>query len=387
MKSFVALFALIIATAVSQSFGRFTYSVLYIEIRDDFGLSNTVAGGIGSLNLVGYLVGSLLVAFTIGRLGLVKTAKYGLAGVVIGLLLLSWSPNSFITLLALFLTGFAAAGVWITTPALATNILNPDRRGLAIGWVTTGVGLGFCAACIFDAAITDWRSVYGLETMIGVAALGLLALTTKTSTDRPSGSGLSPAALKQIPGWLNLCVTYGFFAVGVSLAMTFSAALLEEDAGFKERSASLTFALIGLGLAIGGPIMGWLSDRIGRNSAQVVSLSCLTISCALIATGHPVAAPIATLFFGVAFTGVVVNITAHVSNHLSAEAFGAAYAVLTIVFGAGLAVGPQLGGIIADSTSSFRPALILASCFAAGGLLLTLLDRKTRLNNGLGRES
>ncbi len=387
MKSFVALFALIIATAVSQSFGRFTYSVLYIEIRDDFGLSNTVAGGIGSLNLVGYLVGSLLVAFTIGRLGLVKTAKYGLAGVVIGLLLLSWSPNTFITLLALFLTGFAAAGVWITTPALATNILNPDRRGLAIGWVTTGVGLGFCAACVFDAAITDWRSVYGLETMIGVAALGLLALTTKTSTDRPSSSGLSPAALKQIPGWLNLCVTYGFFAVGVSLAMTFSAALLEEDAGFKERSASLTFALIGLGLAIGGPIMGWLSDRIGRNSAQVVSLTCLTISCALIATGHPVAAPIATLFFGVAFTGVVVNITAQVSNHLSAEAFGAAYAVLTIVFGAGLAVGPQLGGIIADSTSSFRPALILASCFAAGGLLLTLLDRKARLNSGLGRES
>jgi predicted MFS family arabinose efflux permease len=387
VKSFVALFALIIATAVSQSFGRFTYSVLYIEIRDDFGLSNTVAGGIGSLNLVGYLVGSLLVAFTIGRLGLVKTAKYGLAGVVIGLLLLSWSPNTFITLLALFLTGFAAAGVWITTPALATNILNPDRRGLAIGWVTTGVGLGFCAACVFDAAITDWRSVYGLETMIGVAALGLLALTTKTSTDRPSSSGLSPAALKQIPGWLNLCVTYGFFAVGVSLAMTFSAALLEEDAGFKERSASLTFALIGLGLAIGGPIMGWLSDRIGRNSAQVVSLTCLTISCALIATGHPVAAPIATLFFGVAFTGVVVNITAQVSNHLSAEAFGAAYAVLTIVFGAGLAVGPQLGGIIADSTSSFRPALILASCFAAGGLLLTLLDRKARLNSGLGRES
>ena len=127
MKNLVALSALVIATAVSQSFGRFTYSVLYIEIRDDFGLSNTVAGGIGSLNLVGYLVGSLLVAYTIGSLGLVKTAKYGLAGVVLGLLLLSWSPNSFITLLALFLTGFSAAGVWITTPALATRLWGPGR--------------------------------------------------------------------------------------------------------------------------------------------------------------------------------------------------------------------------------------------------------------------
>lgn len=379
MKKLVALSALVIATAVSQSFGRFTYSVLYIEIRDDFGLSNTVSGGIGSINLVGYLIGSLAVALTIGRLGLIKTVKCGVAGVVIGLILLSWAPNSLTAVLALFLTGFAAAGVWITTPALATNILGPDRRGLAIGWVTTGVGLGFFAACIFDAVITDWRAVYGLEAIIGIAAFGLLALTITSSPDAPISSGLSPNNLRQVPGWLSLCMIYGLFAIGVSLAMTFSAALLEEDAGFKERSASLMFALIGLGLALGGPTMGWLSDRIGRNSAQLVSFAFLTISCALIATGHPVAAPISTLLFGVAFTGVVVNVTAQVSGHLSAEAFGAAYAVLTIVFGAGLAIGPQLGGIIADSSGSFRPSLVLASCFAAAGLLLTFLDRKPKI--------
>ena len=379
MKKLVALSALVIATAVSQSFGRFTYSVLYIEIRDDFGLSNTVSGGIGSINLVGYLIGSLAVALTIGRLGLIKTVKCGVAGVVIGLILLSWAPNGLTAVLALFLTGFAAAGVWITTPALATNILGPDRRGLAIGWVTTGVGLGFFAACIFDAVITDWRAVYSLEAMIGIAAFGLLALTITSSPDAPISSGLSPNNLRQVPSWLSLCMIYGLFAIGVSLAMTFSAALLEEDAGFKERSASLMFALIGLGLALGGPTMGWLSDRIGRNSAQLVSFAFLTISCALIATGHPVAAPISTLLFGVAFTGVVVNVTAQVSGHLSAEAFGAAYAVLTIVFGAGLAIGPQLGGIIADSSGSFRPSLVLASCFAAAGLLLTFLDRKPKI--------
>ena len=379
MKKLVALSALVIATAVSQSFGRFTYSVLYIEIRDDFGLSNTVSGGIGSINLVGYLIGSLAVALTIGRLGLIKTVKCGVAGVVIGLILLSWAPNSLTAVLALFLTGFAAAGVWITTPALATNILGPDRRGLAIGWVTTGVGLGFFAACIFDAVITDWRAVYGLEAIIGIAAFGLLALTITSSPDAPISSGLSPNNLRQVPSWLSLCMIYGLFAIGVSLAMTFSAALLEEDAGFKERSASLMFALIGLGLALGGPTMGWLSDRIGRNSAQLVSFAFLTISCALIATGHPVAAPISTLLFGLAFTGVVVNVTAQVSGHLSAEEFGAAYAVLTIVFGAGLAIGPQLGGIIADSSGSFRPSLVLACCFAAAGLLLTFLDRKPKI--------
>ena len=78
MTKTAALAILVAATAVSQAFGRFTYSVLYTEIRDDFGLSNTAAGGIGSLNLVGYLFGSLVVAFTIGAFGLAKTAKCGL---------------------------------------------------------------------------------------------------------------------------------------------------------------------------------------------------------------------------------------------------------------------------------------------------------------------
>ena len=41
---------------------------------------------------------------------------------------------------ALFLTGLAAAGVWVTAPALATKILGVEKQGLAVGWVTAGVG-------------------------------------------------------------------------------------------------------------------------------------------------------------------------------------------------------------------------------------------------------
>ena len=143
MSKLASITSLVAATAVSQAFGRFTYSVLYIEIRDDFDLSNTLAGSIGSLNLVGYLLGSLLVAYTIGNLGLVRTARHGLLGVIIGLLLLTWAPNMAVVTFALFLTGLAAAGVWVTAPALATKILGVEKQGLAVGWVTAGVGLGF----------------------------------------------------------------------------------------------------------------------------------------------------------------------------------------------------------------------------------------------------
>jgi MFS family permease len=139
-------------------------------------------------------------------------------------------------------------------------------------------------------------------------------------------------------------------------------------------------------MLIGGFLMGWLSDRVGRNSAQLLSLAVMAASCVLIATGHEFGATVATMLFGVAFAGVVTSVTAKVSRHLDAEAFGAAYAVVTIVFGAGLAIGPQLGGVIADSSGSFRPALLLAALCAIVGLVLTVWDRKQERPELLSRQ-
>lgn len=385
MNRVVALIALAATTAVSQSFGRFTYSVLYTDIRDDFGLSNTAAGGIGSLNLVGYLLGSLIVAFGVGRFGLVRTAKYGLTGVTAGLALLTWAPTASVVVFALFLTGVTASGVWVAAPALAANVLGSARRGLALGWISAGVGAGFVFACIFDVVMSDWRSVYGTETLIGIACLVLFSLVFNDSSPSSSAKSPSPKTLQQIPGWLNLCATYGFFAIGGSLTMTFTVALLEEDAGYEADSASLIYSLIGVGMLTGGFLMGWLTDRVGRNSSQLLSLAVMAVSCVMIATGHKFGATVATMLFGVAFTGVVTAITAKVSHHLDAEAFGAAYAVVTIVFGAGLAIGPQLGGVIADSSGSFRPALLLAASCATLGLALTVADRREEKRDVLGR--
>ena len=54
---------------------------------------------------------------------------------------------------------------------------------------------------------------------------------------------------------MNLCTTYGIFAVGASLAMTFTVAFLEENAGYKAHSASLIYALIGVGMVVGAFLM------------------------------------------------------------------------------------------------------------------------------------
>jgi predicted MFS family arabinose efflux permease len=372
----VALASITVATAVSQSFGRFTYSLLFTDIRDDLGISDTATGAIGSANLVAYLVGSLVVSVVVGRWGLSLVAQVGLAGVTVGLALLAWGQVTIVVAGALILTGFAAAGVWVTAPALATALVSPGERGRAMGIVGSGVGLGIVAASLLDIAVGEgrYRAVYAVEFLIGaLATIGVLAtLQRRTPTARTRLNGL--AELRRVPNWVRLLIEYALFAFAMVLVMTFSVGYLEEDAGLSRGLANSAFLLIGVGTLVGGPLFGPMSDRVGRLRAQTMGLITMVVATLIIATGHPAGALVAAFAFGLSFTGGPVTIGARISDHLDGDAFGAAYGVATIAFGAGLAAGPQVGGLLADLTDSSRSALFTAAGCAAIATAITMSE-------------
>lgn len=360
-----------VATAVSQAFGRFTYAILLTDIRADLDVSNTTAGALGSANLAAYLAGTLVVSYALGSVGLARMSKIGIVVVTAGLALLAWGPGLSVVLAGLVLTGFAASGVWVTAPALATAELGVDRRGIAIGVVTSGVGIGIVAASWYDT-VADWRDVYRAEAAVGalllVAALVWLRdpAPAPVRTARP---GL--AAIADVPGWRPLLWAYGLFAAGMALVVTFTVALLEDDAGYDPDQAALAFSLLGMGTVVGGPVFGATSDRFGRRIGLRGAFVLMAVTVAIMATGHRPGATIAAFGFGLSFTGVPVSIGARISDHARGERFGAAYGAATLAFGAGLTVGPQLGGLLADATGSFRPVFAVAVVCAATGLLLT----------------
>ncbi len=372
----ITLVSVTLATAVSQSFGRFTYSLLFTDARDDFGVSNTVAGAMGSANLVAYLLGSLVVSVVVGRWGLATVSHVGLIGVVIGLGFLAWGPGVGVFAAALVLTGFAAAGVWVTAPAIATGLVEDDRRGRAMGIVGTGVGIGIVAASLLDTAVggDDFRAVYVIEFAIGVAVVVavLASLPRRASTSAVRLSGLGE--LRRVPNWGRLLLEYALFAFAMAMVMTFTVGYLEDDARLDRGVANGAFLLIGIGTLAGGPLFGPLTDRIGRLRSQASGLALMTVSTLLITTGQPGIALVAAFAFGISFTGGPVTVGARVSDHLDGDAFGAAYGVVTIAFGAGLAAGPQIGGVLADLTDSARPALWASAAISACALAITLSE-------------
>ena len=359
------------AAAVSQAFGRFTFSLLYTEVRDDLALSNSRAGSLGSANLAAYLAGTLAVSLLVGRAGLSRTTRIGLVGVTAGLLLLAWVPTLAAVVAGLVFTGFFAAGVWVTVPGIAAAQVGPERRGTAIGLVGAGIGLGIVIASLLDTVVPEgqWRWVYRVEAGLAVAiTVGGLRWFRDRGAHRHGQRGL--AALRMVPGWGPLLGSYGLYGLGMSLMVTFLVAVLEEDANYSARAASLAFSCFGVGTIAGGPLFGPLADRIGRARAMVGAYAIMASTALVIASGLRPWATIAAFLFGTAFTGIPTTVAARMSDAMAAEDFGAAYGVATLAFGAGLMIGPQLGGFLGDATGSFRPVFWLAAAVAvAAGVL------------------
>jgi len=362
----VAVLAVAAAAAgVSQSFGRFTYSLLFTDVRDDLALSNTLAGSLGSTNLFAYLAGTLVVSLGVGRLGLSRTTRIGVVGVTVGLGVMAWASSAPPAFVALACTGFFAAGVWVTVPALAAAQVAPERRGAAIGVVGAGIGSGIVIASVLHSTVAadDWHAVYRIEAALAaVIAAAALAWLRDPAAPSPGRGGLD--ALRAVPAWKRLLTSYGLYGLGMSLMVTFLVAVLREDAGYSVGAASLAFSCFGVGTVFGGPVFGPLSDRIGRGEALAVAYAVMATMALAIASGARPWATVAAFCFGVAFTGEPTIVAARISDAVTAERFGMVYGLATLAFGAGLMAGPQLGGLIGDRTGSFRPVFVFAAAIA-----------------------
>ena len=114
-----------LSAAVGQAFGRFSYGVLLPAVRDDLGISNTLAGLIGAANVGAYLLGTLMVAWATSHYRLINVMRVGLILATLGLLLASLSSSPWLLAMALFVAGIGGALLWIPAPVIAADALPP----------------------------------------------------------------------------------------------------------------------------------------------------------------------------------------------------------------------------------------------------------------------
>ncbi|MFO1034207.1 MAG: TCR/Tet family MFS transporter [Hyphomicrobiales bacterium] len=140
--------------------------------------------------------------------------------------------------------------------------------------------------------------------------------------------------------------------VGFGLVVPVQPALIEQvghvDVGAAARIGGLMFAAFSLTQFLFGPLLGNLSDAVGRRPLLLLSVFGLFIDYIIMT----VAPSVPWLFVGRAFAGfcgasyVIAN--AYISDVTPPEGRAKAFGMMGAAFGLGFVVGPALGGILGE---------------------------------------
>ncbi len=368
-----------LAAAVAQGFGRFTFGVVLPAVREDLlDGSNTLAGLLGTANTFAYLAGALVVGSLAARLGPLGWMRLGLVLSVSGIGLAVIAPNGLVLAIALVSMGLGGAAIWIPSPGLATSVVSVARRGLAVGMMGAGVGLGIVFAGQLNNVVVSqggsWRGVYGIEALLGLIALGLVFLVL-----RPRSVGISRrggfggfGVLSTMDGWKPLTVCYAIFGFGYLLVIAFLVARLEDDAGYSSGGASAVFATLGACTVFGGVAVGRVSDVVGRRRALVGGYVGFAASTLLLLTDDLLWVTVGAVGCGVLFAGLPTVIAAYIIDRTDATSYGPSYAAATFAFGVTQVAAPQVGGAIADWQGSFTMVFLLSAAVMSTGSLVAL---------------
>ena len=275
------------------------------------------------------------------------------------------------------------------------------QRGFATGIVSAGIGTG---TLISGLLVPPILTVYGSDGwrfswyILGGGIIVISGIVFMFIRSRPDEKGLMPvgadpeesaaASEKKASSlqWSHvyrmksiwyLGLVYFFYGLSYIIYMIFFAAYLVKEMGMTQAWAGNLWAAVG-GLSIFcGVIWGGISDRLGRGRGAALAYLVLGISY--------IAYALIKIKFGFYLSAVLFGLTAWSIPTIMAAAAGdfvgprlapAGLGFITLFFGIGQAIGPVLGGYLADTTQTFTIPFLVAAGISLTGTVFSLYLKK-----------
>ena len=344
------------------------------------GITNTQAGLIGAANVGAYLLGTLLFAWATNRYLLLNIMRLGLIMATSGLLLASIASSPLLLAIALFVTGVGGAFLWIPAPVIASDALPQGRRPLAVGLMSSGIGLGIVFASILSGVIRSsagdhaWSGVYQVQFYIALLVLAGTLFVVRHQQAAPTGGGGIGGfgALRRMRSWLPLILAYSTFGFMYLLVIGFLTTRLEDDSAWSTGDAAIAFTSIGFAMIFGGPTFVAISHRLGIRLALSIAYGLWPVFTCIVLTGFYLPTLAACIGLGLLFSALPTLMTIYVVENTTAEDYGPSFAAATLTFGIAQTISPPIGGFIADLSGSFTLVFLLSSVMAVVGLMASL---------------
>ena len=380
---------------------RLSFGVFFKPLETEFGWTRAVTSGVFSA----YLIVS------------------GIVGIPGGWALDRYHPRKvfvvtgLLTTFGLILTGLAEKGwhVFVSYSLLLAMGTGPtyvivmalisrwffDRRGLALGIVSCGVGIGMAVfSPIAESIISayDWRSSYFALAVIAFAVMMPCAFLVRrnpsdqaalASVSASDGASLATGhesffadpsqpslvdALKTRNFWLLLSILFLWaFCVYIILAHIVRHAI---DIGVPSMQAATILTIIG-GVSIPARLLiGRLSDSWGSIRLSLLSVVILIVAMPqLLWASDLLMLYLFAILFGLSWAGSAPLVAALIVDTFGTRHLGIIFGVLEIGWAVGSSFGPLLAGRIYDVNGNYALAFLAGTGMTVVAALLIRLLR------------
>jgi MFS family permease len=258
-------------------------AVMVPEMSDAFGLTPVGVASLVGLFYYAYAPFSLVAGVAMDQLGPRKVVPLGAAAVAIGAFLFSTGdPN--LASIGRFMQGAGGVFALIGAAYIATTNFPASKAATLIGATQMfGMAGGSAGQFIVGPAIAgglQWDSFWLIMAVIGIPIAVLLFLfipkREAAASGAPRGNWLKDAgsamgAVFRNPQSIICGLISGLLFIPTTIFdMVWGVRFLEEAYGAPYEVAVLRSAAVPFGWIIGCPLLGWISDRIGRRKPVIV---------------------------------------------------------------------------------------------------------------------
>ncbi len=375
---------------------RLGYGTILPEMIRTMGITRKDGGQIFNAYFYAYIVFSPFVGYLTDRLGArIVIPAFGLV-LGIGTLFMGSAQSFWGAAIPFLFVGIGAAAMWTPVVTLVQRWFAPHRRGMALGMLSAGFGLGFAATGkLYPVIVSHWSWRYCWY-IFGTAALGMIVINIMLLRSRPEDTGRLPwgtkmdepaapaAPVKQQSCYGEILsakrfwmIAASYYCIGAALYMvtTFMVDYARYELGYAYERASFLATMHGVGQVAGVLTIPLISDYLGRKKTISISNLCIaaTIAWIVLAKGN-----LGLLYTGIFLFGIFYGSTfplygASGGDYFRKEIIGTVIGALTPFYAFGAITAHWFGGYVRDVTGSFITPFMVAvvlSVIASGLMML-----------------
>jgi sugar phosphate permease len=381
---------------------RLGYGVVLPEMIRDLGFSRAAGGTIFNAYLFVYVALTPLTGYLTDRLGARRVITSCALFLGIGVILMGTVKTLPMACLFFAVAGLGATGMWTPVLTVVQRWFSLRKRGMALGIISTGYGLGFATMGVTFPWIVrhfEWRYAWYI---LGACALIMVLFNGLLLKSDPKSSGYLPWGQKQpthpiggvndpkrrsdwsikiafkdntfwIIGASYFCISYSLYGI-----TTFMVDYARFEMGLPLSKASFLATIHGICMLPGVLTILPFSDYLGRKKTILLCNFFITAILVGILFSEDswimlyVLIGIMAVFYGAIWP--IYGVCA--GDYFPKEVMGTVIGAWTPFYGGGAILANWVCGILRDATGSYEVAFIINALMAAIGFGLFFKVKK-----------